>query len=157
MGYVSAVSVGTGRGEIRSVEIILSGDTNNREQRVASGISERRSHPAQHRRFTDGAHGPLRRQPLARRMGKRRDEFRLFVNRGRLDGCGFVTAERLPHDIEAARERRIAKGLIMIARVRRTNGRSQRLLRIGEFRLRFRQCRRDRPMDSLDRCIARRQ
>ncbi len=53
-------------------------------------------------------------------MGERRgqaDEPRLLVDRGRLDGCDLMAAEGLPHDVEAARERRIAKGLIMIARV----------------------------------------
>jgi hypothetical protein len=67
------------------------------------------------------------------------------VDRGRLNGRDFVAAERLAHDVEAARERRIAKGLIMIARVGRPDGRNQRLLRVDEFGLCLRQRRRDCP------------
>ena len=81
-------------------------------------------------------------------MGEHRgetDKPRLLVDRRRLDGRDFMTAEGFPHDIEAARERRIAKGLIMIARVHRPNGRGQRFLRIGRLRLSLRQRRGDRP------------
>jgi hypothetical protein len=55
-------------------------------------------------------------------MGERggeADKPRLIVDICRLDGCDLMTAERLAHDLEAARERRIAKGLIMIARMAR--------------------------------------
>jgi hypothetical protein len=72
-------------------------------------------------------------------MGKRggeADEARLLVDR-RLKGRDLVGAERLAHDVEAARERRIAKGLIMIARMGRPDGRNERLFWIDELRLRF--------------------
>jgi hypothetical protein len=65
-----------------------------------------------------------------------------------------MAAERLAHDVEADRERRVAKGLIMIARIRGADGRDQRLFRIDQFGLRLRQRRRDGPMVSLDRCMA---
>ena len=42
-------------------------------------------------------------------------------------------------------KRRIAKGLIIVSRVGRPNGRSERFLRIGEFGLSLRQRGRDRP------------
>ena len=73
-------------------------------------------------------------------MGERggeADQSGLLVDRRRLDGRDLVAAERLAHDVEAARERRIAKGLILIARVRGANGGDQRLLRIGQFGLRL--------------------
>src|ERR1700690_3577514 len=74
------------------------------------------------------------------RMGERRgeaDEPRLLVDRRRLNGRDLVAPERLAYDVEAARECGIAKGLILIVRVRGANDRNQRLLRIGEFRLRL--------------------
>ena len=51
--------------EIGRVEIVLSGNADQREQGVASCVSERRSHAARRRRFADGADRPFRRQPLA--------------------------------------------------------------------------------------------
>ena len=81
-------------------------------------------------------------------MGERggeADEPRLLVDRGGLNRCDLVAAERLAHDVEAARQRRVAKGLILIARIGRANGGDQRLLRIGEFGLRLGQRRGDRP------------
>jgi hypothetical protein len=65
-----------------------------------------------------------------------------LVDRRRLNGRNFVAPEGLAHDVEAAGERRIAKCLIVIAWVGRPNDRNQRLLRIGEFRLRLGQRRR---------------
>ena len=58
-------------------------------------------------------------------MGKRRgqaDETRLLVDCGRLDGIDLVATECLAHDVEAARKRRIAKGLIIVARSGGANG-----------------------------------
>jgi hypothetical protein len=54
-------------------------------------------------------------------MGERRgeaDEPRLLVDRRRLNGRDLVAPERLACDVEAARECGIAKGLILIVRVR---------------------------------------
>ena len=114
--------------KVGRVEIVFACDAHKGEEGVASGVGERRSHPTRRRRLGNRADRPFRRQPLARRMGERRgetDEPRLLVDRRRLDGCDLMTAEGLPHDIEPTRERRIAKGLIMITRVRRPNGRGQ--------------------------------
>jgi hypothetical protein len=75
-------------------------------------------------------------------MGERRgetDHFRLLVDRCRLDGRALVAAKHLAYDIEAARERGIAKRLITFAEVRCAKGRNQRFLRIGEFGLRLRE------------------
>jgi hypothetical protein len=62
-----------------------------------------------------------------------------------------VAAERLAHDVEAARKRRIAKGLIMIARVGRPDGRDKRLFWIREFSLRLGEGGGDRA-DRFTRC-----
>ncbi len=88
--------------KIRRVKIVLTGDSNQGEQGVASRISERCSHAARHRRLGYGAHWPFRRQPLSGRMGERRgksDQPRLFVDRGGLHRRDFVAAERLARDI----------------------------------------------------------
>jgi hypothetical protein len=61
-----------------------------------------------------------------------------------------MPTERLAHDVEAARERRIAKGLILLARVRCADGGDQRLLRVCEFGLRFARAAAIAPMVSLD-------
>jgi hypothetical protein len=70
------------------------------------------------------------------------------------NGLNLMAAERPTHDVKADRERRVAKGLIMIARIRGADGRDRRLFRIDQFGLRLRQRRRDGPVDSLDRCMA---
>ena len=53
-------------------------------------------------------------------MGKRggeADQSSFIVDRGGLYSRDLMAAKRLAHDVKAARERRIAKGLILIARV----------------------------------------
>src|SRR6516164_1565627 len=72
-------------------------------------------------------------------MGKNRgqvDEPCFIVDRGRLHGCNLVAAERLAHDIEAAREWSITKRPVTLPRKRRTDGGDQRLFRIRELGLR---------------------
>jgi hypothetical protein len=68
-----------------------------------------------------------------RRMGRcgEADQARLAIDRGGLHGRDLVAAKRLAHDVKAVGQRRIAKGLILIAWVRGANGRNQCLLRIG--------------------------
>jgi hypothetical protein len=83
-------------------------------------------------------------------MGERRrkaDQTRFFVDGGRLNGCDLMAAERLAHDVEAARECGVTKPLIRLAWARGANGRHQRLLGIGQFGLRLRQ----RGSDRADR------
>src|ERR1700727_1124310 len=73
------------------------------------------------------------------------NEARLLVDRGGLHRRDLVTAEGFAYDVESARECRIAKGLIMIARVGSADCRRERLLWIGELRLRLGQRGGDRP------------
>ena len=64
-------------------------------------------------------------------MGERggeADEPSLLVDRGGLDGRDLMAAERLAHNVEAARERRIAKRLILISR-----GPEARMVAISDF------------------------
>jgi hypothetical protein len=81
------------------------------------------------------------------------DQSGLVVDRSGLDGRDLVAAQRLAYDVEAARQRRIAIGLILIARVRGADGGDERLFRIGQFRLRLGEGCGDAPMVSLDRCM----
>ena len=88
-------------------------------------------------------------------MGKRRsqaNETRLLIDCCHLHSGDPVAAERLAHDVEAARKRRIAKGLIIVARVGRANGGGERLFRIGELCLRLGERRGDRPDRFTRRC-----
>jgi hypothetical protein len=64
---------------------------------------------------------------------------------GGLNRRHLVAAKRLAHNVKAARQRRIAKSLILIARVRSANGRDQRFLLIGQFGLGLGEGRGDRP------------
>jgi hypothetical protein len=54
-----------------------------------------------------------------------------------------MAPERLAHYVETARERRIAEGLIPLARVGRADCSDKCLLWIGQFCLRFRERRGD--------------
>src|SRR5208283_411439 len=61
-------------GEIRRIEIVLTCDTDKREEGIASCVGERRPHPSRRRRLGNRADRPFRRQPLPRRMGERGGE-----------------------------------------------------------------------------------
>jgi hypothetical protein len=80
-----------------------------------------------------------------REHGGEADKARLLVDRRRLNGCDLMAAKRLAHDVEVGRECRIPKGLIMIARMGRADGRNKRLLWIGELCLRLGERGGDRP------------
>jgi hypothetical protein len=80
-------------------------------------------------------------------MGERggeADELGFFVDRRGLHSRDLVTAQGLPHDVEAARQRRVAERLILIPVAGSANGRNQRLLGVGQLSLSFRQRRCDR-------------
>jgi hypothetical protein len=44
-----------------------------------------------------------------REQGGKSDEPRLGINRSRLDGCDFMLAQGLAHDLKTTRKRRIAE------------------------------------------------
>ncbi len=77
--------------------------------------------------------------------GGQPNEARIVVDRGRLDGRDLMTAESLTHDVETARQRGVAKRLIVLPRIRGANGGYERLFRIVELRLRLGQRGGDRP------------
>ena len=90
-------------------------------------------------------------------MGERRreaNETRLLVDCGRLNRRDLVAAEGLSYDVESARQCRIAKGLIMIARVGRPDGRNERLLWIlVSSACALASAAAIAPIDSLDCCM----
>src|ERR1035438_2932338 len=65
------------------------------------------------------------------------------VDRGRLHRRNLVLAQALANNIEAARERGIAEGPILLTRERRADGGSQRFLWVGNLSLGLGQRRRD--------------
>jgi hypothetical protein len=73
-------------------------------------------------------------------MGERRgeaNETRLLIDCRHLHSGDLMAAEGLAYDVEPARQCRIAKGLIVLARMGRPDGRNERLLWIGELCLRL--------------------
>ncbi len=124
--------------EIRRIKIVLTGDADQREQGVAASIGQRRPHALGIGRFGDGTDRPVRRDPLARRMGERggqMDHAGGLIDGGRLQGGDLVLAERLTHDVEAARERRIAEAALAFPGPAGADGCRERLFRIDEFGL----------------------
>jgi hypothetical protein len=61
-----------GRIKIRSVEIVLAGDPDQREQGVATGIGQRRAHALRRGHIANAADRPFRGHPLSRRMSQHR-------------------------------------------------------------------------------------
>jgi hypothetical protein len=58
--------------EIRRIEIVFPGNSDQREQRISPRIGEGSPHPMRGRRFADRADRPVRGDPFARRMRQRR-------------------------------------------------------------------------------------
>src|ERR1700724_3158348 len=97
--------------KVRRIEVILSGNPNKREQGVAPRVGQRGPHTLRRIDLADAADRPVRGHPLAGRMGKeggKPDPPGLAVDRGGLNGRDLMLAEALAHELEPARERRIA-------------------------------------------------
>src|SRR5207253_3354179 len=89
--------------EVWGIEIILTGNADEGEERIPARIGERRPHPMGGRRIGKRAHRPVGGEPFARRVGKNRrepDEPRLLVDFGRLHGSDLVPAQSLTYDVE---------------------------------------------------------
>jgi len=123
--------------KIGGIEVVLARNAHQREQRVAPGIGERRAHALRRGHVGDGADRPVRPNPLPRRM--RQQGGQIDQAAGRVDGrglhdCDLVLAERLAHNVEAARERGIRTAVwIGDTRDRRPHcGRSIRRAGLGD-------------------------
>src|SRR5262249_17349791 len=92
-------------GEIRRIEIVFSGNPDQREQRIAPSISQSRTHTVRPFGLGDGADRPVRSDPFSRRMrkhGRQVDYPARLVDRGGLHGRDLMLTKRLAHDVEAA-------------------------------------------------------
>src|SRR5260370_3077168 len=69
--------------------------------------------------------------------GGQLNEARVLVDRRGLHGRDLMLAQRLADDIESVRERGIAERPIALPWKRRSDGRGQQLLRVGELGLRL--------------------
>jgi DNA-binding XRE family transcriptional regulator len=88
--------------EIRRIEIIFSGNTDQREQGIPPRIGQRGSHALRRGDIADLAHRPFRRNPFAGRMRKNSGEAKetgFLINLGRLDGRSM----RYSSQVRAAR------------------------------------------------------
>ena len=60
--------------KVRCIEIVFAGNSNQREQGIASGIGEGSAHLVGRRRFADRADRPVGRYPFPGRMGENRGQ-----------------------------------------------------------------------------------
>src|SRR6185436_17101867 len=100
------------RGNVGRIEIVLTCNPHEREQRVAPRIGKRHAHALWTCYIGDRAYRPFGRNPFARGMRKGCGQLHEpggLVYRGCLDNRDFLLAERLADDVESARKRSITK------------------------------------------------
>ncbi len=134
-------------GEVGRIEIVLAGNPDQREQRVAPGVGERCAHAMGSYRLGGWANRPVGGDPLTRgvhQRGRQLDQAAVPVDRRALNRCDFMLAKAFANDVEAHRQGGIAKRSFTFARKRRLDGGSQRLFRIDDLGLRFGERRRQR-------------
>ena len=97
-----------GRGinqKVRGIKIVLSGNPDQGEQRIAPGVGQGRAHPVWGGGITDGTDRPVRGDPFAGGMRQQRGQPNLagfLVDCRGLDGSDLVPTEALADDIEPA-------------------------------------------------------
>jgi hypothetical protein len=141
------------REQVGRIEIILTGNTDEGKQRIASRIGQRRSHPVRGCSFIGCADRPVRGDPLPRSMRKQGGQPDLagaLVDGRGLDGGDLMLAQALADNIKAAGEGSIAEGLVGLPRERRSDSSDQGFLGVGQFALGFRK----RGGDGADRSTA---
>jgi hypothetical protein len=157
VGVVGHVSDRSGLAEnVGRIEVILAGNADQREQRVATGIGERRSHPMRHGYLADRADRPIGRYPLAGSMGqqcRQSDLTRVLIDGGGLDRSDLVLAKTLADDIQPARQGCVAECPVPLA------GNGERIEAIRDFSglvssaWALARAAAMAPIDSLERCI----
>src|SRR5580658_2209702 len=98
--------------KIRRIKVVLAGDADQREEGLAARVGEGCPHALRVGGFGDGTDRPVRGDPFARRMRQRggeTDEPRGLIYGGGLDRCDLMLTESFAHNVETARERRIAE------------------------------------------------
>ena len=100
-----AISRWSGTDQIRRIEIILAGNADEGEQRIAPGISQRRSHAMRGGGLGDGADRPVRGDPFPGGMGQHGgqiDDAGGLIDGGSLYRRDLMLAQGLAHDLETA-------------------------------------------------------
>ena len=101
--------------QVRSIKVILTSDADKREQAIASGVGQGRSHMLGRCRICDWADRPIGRDPLSGCVGEDRrqsHESGLGIDRGRLHRRYLMPAKAFTHEIKPAREGGIAKDTV---------------------------------------------
>ncbi len=123
---------------VGGIKIILARDADEREQGVPASVGQGSAHALGTGHLCNGTDRPIRGDPFARGVGEHR---RQVENAGRLvDGGGLhrrdlMLTERFSHDVEAARQRCIAKGAFSCPRPCSSNRSGERLFRVDELGL----------------------
>src|SRR5216684_6878379 len=84
--------------KVRRVEVVLAGDPDQGEQRIATSVGQSRSHTVRSCGLAARADRPVRRDPFPGGMGQQRgqpDLAAILVDRGGLNRGNFVLAEAL--------------------------------------------------------------
>ena len=124
--------------KIGRIQIVLAGDADQREQGVTAGVGQGRAHALGIGSFGYGTDRPIRCDPFAggvRKRGGQIDHSGRMVDGGRLHGRNLMLAERLAHDVEATRERRIAEAALPLPYPAGPDRGRQRLFRVDELGL----------------------
>ena len=91
--------------DIRRIKIVLTCNTDQREQGIASGIGERGAHAVRMGNVRNRTDRPLRGNPFAGSMsehGGQLDHSRGLIHARRLNDRNLLLAERLANDFESA-------------------------------------------------------
>src|SRR5262245_8193135 len=126
--------------EIRRVEIVFSGDTDQGEKRIPPRVGEGGSHSLRRGDIGDQANRPFRGDPLTRRMRKngcKAKEPGFLVDFRGLDGCDLIAAKAFADNVQSARKRCITEGAVGLAGEGGPDGGSERFFWIGQLRLGF--------------------
>ena len=142
--------------EIGGVEIVLAGNADQREKRIAPGIGQRRAHPMRRRGLADRRRPASPRQSIPRGCASTVVRLTMPAAWSIAVVC-TVAISCWPGSCARCRARSIAAHSERCARPRRSIGRmvaDQGFLRVGQLRLGLGQRSRQVAIDSLDRCMA---
>src|SRR5436189_11131 len=113
------VHSGLGYGtKVRRIEVILSGNPDQREEGITPCISEGGSHSLRRGNIGNLAHRPFGGDPFAGRMskdGREAKEAGFFVNSRGLDGRDLMSAKALADNVQPARQRGVAESAVSIS------------------------------------------
>src|SRR6266566_7005984 len=106
------LSLRTRANQIWGIQIVFTGNADQREQCIAPGIRQRRALPMRPFGLGYRADRPIRGDPFSRGMGKHRrqiDDADRLIDRGSLHRGDLMLAQSLAHDLKPTRKRRISE------------------------------------------------